>query len=401
METAINIPRPIYLNRILPYVDKNLVKVVTGQRRVGKSYILKSVESVIRRENPQSNIICINLEDFAFSHITDAAALNGEIVSHLSATQKNYIFIDEIQEVDGFEKVIRSLIMNPNNDVYVTGSNSAMLSSEIASRLAGRSVEVRVHPLSYVEFLEFHSLEDSDESLGLFLRFGGMPYLRNLPLQSTWNEYLGGVADALIYRDVVARHSIRNNDFLQRLMLFLGRNAGQIFTAKSVADYIKSQRSSATVTSVQNYVDYICDAYLINKIRRWDIEGKRFFEMGEKSYFEDLGIRNVLVGYRPGDIGALMENAVCNELACRGYDVRIGVLPKGREIDFVAERDGERRYIQVSLRIDNSATAEREFGNLAVIADNYDKLVITLNDSAPNSYEGIKMKSLREFLTEG
>ncbi|MDE6279293.1 MAG: ATP-binding protein, partial [Paramuribaculum sp.] len=272
METQINIPRPHYLNRILPYVDKGIIKVLTGQRRVGKSYILKSVEDEIRKSHPTANYITINLEDFAFSHITDAGALHEAITSRLSQSVKNYIFVDEIQEVEGFDKVIRSLCLNPLNDIYVTGSNSSMLSSEIASRLAGRSIEIKVHPLSYCEFLEFHGLDDSDSSVDLYLRYGGMPYLRNLPERETWLEYLSGVADALVYRDIVARYDVRNNDFLQRMLLFLADNIGQIFTAKRIADYLKSQRVGGTVTSVQAYADYICEAYLVNKVRRWYIE---------------------------------------------------------------------------------------------------------------------------------
>lgn len=400
MESFENIPRKRYLKQILPYVDKNVVKVLVGQRRVGKSYILKAVESLIGESNPEANMVCINLEDFAFSHITNAMDLDAEIRARSSETKKNYIFIDEIQEVEGFDKVVRSLILNPKNDVYITGSNSAMLSSEIASRLAGRSVEVRVHPLSYIEFLEFHSIPDSDEAVDAYLRYGGLPFLRNLPFRSTWNEYLNGVVDALVYRDIVSRHSVRNNDFLQRMLLFMADNIGRIFTSKSVADYIKSQRISGTVTSVQTYADYICQAYVVNKVRRWDISGKRFFEIGEKYYFEDLGLRNAIIGYRPMDIAGLMENAVYNKLVCDGYTVKIGVLTKGREIDFVAEKDGEREYIQVAVSVADKNTAAREFGNLSDINDNYEKKLVTLRDTAPNSHEGIRMMTLREFLTE-
>ncbi len=395
-----NIPRPKYLDKILPYVDKDMIKVLTGQRRVGKSYILDSVSEEIRNINPDGNFIRIDLEDFAFSHITDAASLHEEISKKLNENKKNYIFIDEIQEIEGFERVVRSLNLDNKNDLYVTGSNSAMLSSEIASRLAGRSVEVRVHPLSYLEFLEFHAMDDSEEAIDIFLRYGGMPYLRNLPMRDTWNEYLSGVADALVYRDIVSRHSVRNNDFLQRMLLFLADNIGQKFTAKRIADYIKSQRMSGTVTSVQTYVDYICEAYLINRVKRWDIEGKKIFEIGEKYYFEDLGIRNSIIGYRPMDRGALLENAVYNNLVTEGYIVKVGVLEKGREIDFIAEKDGERKYIQVALNVDHPETAQREFGNLFNIDDNYAKILVTLRDSAPNTYKGIRMMSLREFLKE-
>ncbi|MDE7108654.1 MAG: ATP-binding protein, partial [Muribaculaceae bacterium] len=310
------------------------------------------------------------------------------------------IFIYEIQEIEGFDKVIRSLILDNRNDVYITGSNSAMLSSEIASRLAGRSIEIRVHPLAYNEFLDFHSLRDSEQSIELYLRYGGMPYLRNLPSTSTWNEYLVGISEALVYRDIVSRYSIRNNDFLKRLMLFLADNIGQIFTAKRIADYLKSQRLSSSVNTILTYANYICEAYLINKVRRWDIEGKRYFEIGEKYFYEDLGIRNAIIGYRPMDIGGLLENAVYNKMIYDGYEVKIGVLPSGREIDFIGERNGEKCYVQVALNVNDPSTAKREFGNLSEIPDNYKKIVVTLHDSAPNTLEGIKMMSLRQFMME-
>lgn len=393
------ISRNLYLDRIRPYVDKAVIKVLVGQRRVGKSCILKSLEQILRQEHPEANFITINIEDFAFAHIRSAGDLHEEITRRLISERRNYIFIDEIQEVADFDKVIRSLALNSNNDIYVTGSNSTMLSSEIGSRLAGRSIEFRIHPLSYPEFLEFHQLSDSDDSLMRFLHFGGMPYLRNLPDESTWNEYLAGVMDALLYRDIVTRHSVRNNDFLQRLLSFLADNVGQIFTAKRIADYLKSQRIAGTVNSVQSYADYICEAYIINKVRRWDIEGKRYFEIGEKYYFEDLGLRNSVVGFRPMDLGAIMENAVFNHLQAGGYKTRIGYMPGGREIDFIAEKEGETKYIQVALNVNSPSTAEREFGNLADIHDNYEKIVVTLRDSAPNTRNGIRMLSLRQFLT--
>ncbi len=397
-ERSTILERPIYLDRITPYIDTNIIKILVGQRRVGKSYILKAVAWEVRHRNPEANIISINLEDFAFSHITDAKELNDAISLQLADGKRNYIFLDEIQEVEGFDKVVRSLILNPQNDVYLTGSNSSMLSSEIASRLAGRSIQIHVHPLTYGEFLEFHSYTDSDESLATYLRYGGLPYLMHLPEQKTWSEYLGGVTDAVVYRDVVSRHSLRNTDFLQRLLRFLADNIGQIFNAKRISDYLKSQRISTSVTGVQSYIAYVEEAYIINRIRRWDIEGKRYFEIGEKIFFEDLGIRNSIVGYRPNDIGGLMENAVYNHLRAHGYEVKIGVGIQGREIDFIAEKDNEYRYVQVALSILNEATARREFGNLENIPDNYEKIVVTYSESAPNTYNGIRQMSLREFL---
>lgn len=386
------------MERLKPYIGKNIIKVLTGQRRVGKSYILKSVAQHVRRNDPTANIITIDLEDFAFSHIMDAKALHDEISGRIKEGCSNYIFIDEVQEVEDFEKVIRSLNLNPANDIYVTGSNSKMLSSEISTKLAGRRIEIQVHPLSYVEFLDFHKMEDSDDSMTEYLRYGGLPYLVNLPQRNTWGEYISGITDAVVYRDIVSRHSLRNHDFLQRLLLFMADNIGQIFTAKRIADYLKSQRISSSVGSVLTYAEYVEEAFVVNRSRRWDIEGKRFFEIGEKFFFEDLGIRNSIVGFRPHDISGLMENAVYNHLMILGYEVKTGVLAGGKEIDFVAEKDGENLYAQVAMTVTDEATAEREYGNLAGIPDNYEKIVVTYRDSFPNTVNGIRTLSLREFL---
>lgn len=398
-ETFNIISRPLYTDRLLPYVGKNIIKVLTGQRRVGKSFILKSVAQHIRDTDPSANIISIDLENFAFSHVTDARSLHNEIVTRLREGEKNYIFIDEVQEVEGFDKVIRSLNLDPANDIYITGSNSSMLSSEISSNLAGRRIEMQVHPLTYQEFIEFHNMEDCDTSMTEYLRFGGLPYLVNLPQTATWSEYISGITDAVVYRDIVSRHSLRNNDFLQRLLLFMADNIGQVFTAKKIADYLKSQRISSSVGSVMNYVGYVEEAFVINRSRRWEIEGKRFFEIGEKYFFEDLGIRNSIVGFRPHDISGLMENAVYNHLRANGYEVKTGILAGGREIDFVAEKGGERLYVQVAMTVTDKATADREYGNLASLSDNYEKILVTYRDSFPNTINGIKTVALREFLT--
>ena len=399
MEETHIIERPLYMTRLFPFIGKNIIKVLTGQRRVGKSYILKSVAEHIQTADPQANIISIDLEDFAFSHITDAKGLHDEIIQHIKAGVKNYIFIDEVQEIKEFERVLRSLNQNPANDIYVTGSNSEMLSSEMASKLAGRSFEMQIHPLSYPEYLNFHKVEDSDLTMTDYLRYGGLPYLVNLPKTNTWNEYLSGITDAVVYRDIVTRHSLRNNDFLQRLLLFLADNIGQIFTAKKIADYLKSQRISSSVGSVLSYVGYTEEAYIINKSRRWDIEGKKFFEIGEKYFFEDLGIRNSIVGFRPHDISGLMENAVYNHLRCNGYKVKTGVLANGREIDFIAQKDNENLYVQVAMTVTDKSTADREYGNLLTIPDNYEKIVVTYKESFPNTMQGIRTMTLREFMT--
>lgn len=399
MKEVFIINRPLYTGRVFQYFEKNIIKILTGQRRVGKSFILNFIARTIREQNPDGNIISINLEDFKFNHVRDSSALHEEITTRLIPGRKNYIFIDEVQEVRDFDRVLRSLILDGNNDIYVTGSNSSMLSTEMASRLAGRSVEIEVHPLSYNEFLDFHALEAGEESVKWYLRYGGLPYLRNLPERYNWEEYTEGIVNSIIFRDIVARHSIRNSDFLERLMLFLADNIGQLFSAKKISDFLKSQRTQVSVSGVQNYLRYISEAYLINKCRRWDVEGKRYFEIGEKYYYEDLGIRNSLVGFRPNDLSGTIENVVYNHLRINGYKVKTGQLVRGGEIDFIAEKDSEIKYIQVACTIEEESTIEREFGNLEKIDDNYEKMVVTLSQSFPNSYRGIRVCNLLEFLT--
>lgn len=393
------IDRPTYTDSIRPYIGKSMIKVLTGQRRVGKSYILKKMAEEIKATFPNAHIIDINLEDFSFAHITSAEPLLREIASRSVEGERNFVFLDEIQEVEDFDKALRTLALNPAYDIYVTGSNSKMLSAEMASRLAGRSIEFRIHPLSYSEFLTFHHLSDSDEAVMTYLRYGGLPYLINLPDKDTWAEYLANVTDAIVYRDVVARHALRNADFLGRMMLYLADNVGRMFTAKRIADYLKSQRMSGNVTTVQSYVSFIEEAFIVNRARRWDIEGKRYFEIGEKFFFEDVGVRNSIVGFRPQDLSGLLENVVYNHLLVHRYNVRIGSIDN-KEIDFIAEKNGECKYIQVALSILDENTLHREFGNLELIPDNYEKIVVTLKDDVPNTTRGIKNMNLREFLLQ-
>ncbi|MCH5240516.1 MAG: ATP-binding protein [Muribaculaceae bacterium] len=398
-ETSSVIPRNLYLNRIQPYIGKNLIKTLVGQRRVGKSYILRSIAETEKKKHPDSNVIQINLEDFAFSHVTNAQSLYEEVRKKIKEGKQNLIFIDEIQEVEDFDKVVRSLVLDDRNDIYISGSNSRMLSTDISSSLSGRNIEIRVHPLSYEEFLIFHNMEDVDSSLDCYMRYGGMPYLRNLNSQENWMEYLSGLTDAIVYRDIIHRHSIRNPDFLQRLMSYLSDNIGQLFSSKKIADYLKSQRINTTVGVVQNYISYLEEACIVNRVKRWDIEGKRFFEIGEKIFYEDIGIRNSIVGLRPNDLSGIMENLVYNHLTVSGYKVKVGRFTNGKEIDFIAEKNGETLYFQVAGSLIEETTIEREFGNLLAVKDNYRKYVVTYRESAPVSYKGIESMSLREFLS--
>ena len=367
------IDRKGYIERIKPFIRKGIAKVLTGQRRVGKSFLLFQLIRHIRQDEPDASIIYVNMEDFAFSGIRTAEDLHDYISSHLRDGGYNYIFIDEIQEVSQFEKAVRSLLLSPMNDIYLTGSNARMLSGELATYLSGRHVAFDVYSLSYSEFLEFHRLDDSDASLQKYIRYGGLPYLVNLQLEDDIvDEYLKSVYSTIVFRDVVSRYNLRSSDFLERLVRFLADNTGSLFSAKSISDYLKSQHTNISVNQIQNYTEYLCNAFLIHRVERYDLVGKRIFEIGRKFYFENLGIRNTIVGYRISDRAKLLENLVFNHLLYRNYKVRVGYAG-AQEIDFICEKDHELTYIQVSLRIDDEETARREAGNLLKIKDNFKK----------------------------
>lgn len=393
------IPRPIYLNRVKPFIDTPMIKVLTGQRRVGKSYLLFQLMDLIRNRQPQSQIIYINKEDLAFSYIKTAKHLDAYVKSKVSTTQKNYLFIDEIQEIEEFPLALRSFMLNPNMDVYCTGSNAHLLSADVAGQLSGRSIEIPVYSLTYQEFLEFHNREESHDTLELYLKYGGLPYLKHLPLtDEVVFEYLKNIYSTIIFRDVVNRYAVRNTPFLEQLTLFLASNTGSLFSAKSISDFLKSQRVNIAPNQVQVYIQHLANAFLIHPVRRFDVEGRRLFEFGEKYYFENLGIRNALWGYRLPDLGKIMENAVHNHLRAMGYKLTVGTIGN-YEVDFVAEKEGERLYVQVALSLKEEKTVEREFGNLLRIKDNYPKMVVTSQSFAGNSVEGIPAVGLQEFLT--
>ena len=389
-----------YIDRIKPFMQKSVAKVLTGQRRVGKSFLLYQLIEEILAEEPDANIIYINLEDFAFSFLQTAVDLHSYIISNIKEKAKNYIFIDEIQDIPGFEKVIRSLLLNEDNDIYITGSNAKMLSGELATYLSGRYIEFKIYSLSYSEFLGFHGLTESETSYELYSRYGGLPYLLNLPLEDeTVNEYLKSVYSTIVFRDVVSRYKLRNTLFLEKLIQFLSENIGNLFSAKNISDYLKSQHTTISVNQIQSYTEYLNNAFLIHRVERYDLIGKRVFEIGEKYYFENMGIRNIVIGYRITDKARILENLVYNHLLYKGYDIKVGYYGD-KEIDFIGEKNGEKLYIQVALKIDSDKTAEREFGKLLKIQDNYPKIVITEDTFNGNSYEGIRHCPIRRFLME-
>lgn len=400
---SFKIPHPIvkredYLKRVLPFIDKNLIKVFTGQRRVGKSYLMFQIMDYLLEQDPQAALVYINKEDISFSALQTSQNLHDYVLQHKSNTAKTYVFIDEIQDIKNFETALRSLLLHEDLDLYCTGSNAKLLSGDIAGYLSGRAIEIVVYSLSYTEFLVFHSLKDSNQTLELYLRYGGLPYLKNLVLEeAVVFEYLKNIYNTIVYRDIINRFSIRNVSFLEQLVLFLASNIGSLFSAKKISDFLKSQRINMASNQVQTYSDYLVNAFLIHRVSRYDLIGKRIFETGEKYYFENLGIRNALWGYRLEDRGKIMENVVYNHLLFRGYQVQVGNLGS-LEIDFVAQRAGEKLYVQVALSINEPQTMEREFGNLKKINDNFPKMVVTLDSFQGNTDEGIIATDLRSFL---
>ncbi len=392
------IPRSTYIQRVIPFINKNIIKVFTGQRRVGKSYLLFQMMKEIQIRFPNANMIYINKEDLAFDHIKNAVDLNNYIQKNKVFDAKNYVFIDEIQDIEDFTKALRSLVLDENLDIYCTGSNANLLSSDVAGKLSGRSIEIRVYSLSYQEFLSFMGLEDSKQSLEKYLKYGGLPYLKHLPLEDeVVFEYLKNIYATIVFRDVVNRYAIRNSQFLETLVLFLSSNIGSLFSAKKISDFLKSQKVKTSPNQVQTYIGHLMNAFLIHRAKRYDILGKRLFEIGEKYYFENMGIRNALWGYRIEDRGKIMENVVYNNLLKQSYKVKVGGLG-AKEIDFIAEKNGEKRYIQVALSVNDEKTMQREFGNLLAIRDNYPKIVITMEALQTNTTQGVLNVGLRSFL---
>ena len=392
------ITRELYKNRIEKYLGKEIIKVLIGQRRVGKSYLLLQIIDCIKEQFSDANIIKIDLELNEFEFITQQKQLYDYIKSKSEISKQNFVLIDEIQLVPEFEKALRSLLAEGGYDIYCTGSNAYLLSGEIGTFLGGRYIEIPVYALNYNEFLQFHELRHSSHSIEKYLKYGGLPYLIHLDLiDEVVFDYLKNINQSILYRDVISRFQVRNVDFLERLIRYLANETGNIVSARNIQKYLKSQQIPISINAVLNYLDHLNAAMLISKVRRSDIQGKRVFEVGEKYYFNDIGIRNAISGFSPFDLGQIIENAVYLHLKTIGYSILVGKQEE-REVDFIAERNGEKQYFQVALRIEEKDTMKREFGNLLAIKDNFPKYVITLDDYSGTSYEGIQHLPLKEFL---
>lgn len=395
--------RQSYLEKIERYLGKDTIIILTGQRRIGKSYILRLFRDKVNKDE-HANIIFIDKEKHEFDDIKTYQDLNAYIDARRDKKKTNYILVDEIQDIEEFEKSVRSYYEEPDIELVITGSNSKMLSSDLSSLIGGRYKEIYIQALSYEEFMLFHQLTDSDDTLAKYIQFGGLPGLVKMGLdEQDAREYQTDVYHTVLLKDVIMRNKIRNVAFLENLVRFLADNAGKIISANSIAKYMKSQGDSVTSTVIINYTKFLCDAYLLHKVNRYDIHGKKLFESNDKFYFEDNGLRNTLAGgSREGDIEKVIENIIYNHLIRLGYEVTVGQLQAG-EIDFVCKKPkGQRVYVQASYIIADEATREREFGNLQAIKDNYPKYVISMTPLVSRQdSDGITHLHLRRFLTEG
>jgi predicted AAA+ superfamily ATPase len=394
------IKRKLYIDRLTPYMGKSIIKVIIGQRRVGKSFLLFQImDELIAQGCKKENIVYINKEKLEFDHIRDYNDLVLYVKNQSKKNKVKAIFIDEIQDIALFEKSLRHWHAEGKYDVYCTGSNANLLSGELATYLSGRFIEFEVFSLSYLEFLDFHKLQSGKDSLLKYIRYGGLPYLINLELNDlVVFDYLKNIYSTIVLKDIVARFGIRNVVFLEKLIEYLADNIGSLVSAKKISDFLKSQKIKISSQVVLNYLSNLVAAFIVFKVPRADIRGKKIFEINDKYYFEDLGLRNSLIGYNLADIGKVLENLVYMHLRINGYVVFVGQLGE-KEIDFVAEKNGEKIYIQVAYLITNEATRKREFGNLLAIGDNYRKIVVSMDDIAGGKHDGIEHLNIIDFLS--
>ena len=397
------ISRPNYYSKLEKLLGKGVLIVITGQRRVGKSYVMK--ELVARKQqDPNANVIYIDKEKTAFDTIATYKDLVSYVDERLNKSKHNYLLIDEVQEIEEFERGLRNYYNESYIDVVVTGSNSEILSSDLGTMLSGRYVEVFIQGLSYPEFLEFHGLVDGEAAMNKYINYGGLPGLRPFVLDNpeTVNDYLQGVYNTILVKDIIRRKNIRNVPFLENLILFIADNIGKPMSATSIQNYMASNESEVSKNLILKYMKAITEAYLAASVPRYNIHGKKILETNDKFYFGDVGIRNFIVGgRRANDIEKIVENLVYQQMVRLGYEVKVGQL-YSTEIDFVGTKGDEIVYVQAAYLITEEKTFNREFGNLLPIKDNYPKYVISMTPYMDSSkWEGIIHIPFVEFLKNG
>ena len=399
------IKRERYMKRIRPFIGGELIKVMTGIRRSGKSVMLELIkEELLETGVSPAQFISINFEDMSLSNLHTAEALHREIARRAAGMKgKVYLFFDEIQEVEGWERCVNSLRVTLDCDIYITGSNAKLLSGELATYIGGRYVEFVIYPFSFAEFLELYQMTSPETSLHKcfqkYLLLGGMPYLSNLRYEEEPSrQYLVDLFSSVQLKDIMKRNKIRDVDLLERILAYVMANIGTTFSASSLAKFFKSEQRVVAAETILNYVKYCCDAYLFYQVKRQDLQGKQILASNEKYYIADHGIREAVFGGNMRDINLILENIVYMELRRRGYSVTVGRIGD-REVDFVCDKRGDRLYVQVTYLLASEDTVQREFGVYDKIRDNYPKYVVSM-DEIDLSRNGIRHRNIRDFLLE-
>jgi len=397
--------RTLYLKQLVNFKDKPLIKVITGIRRCGKSTLLSLFENHLIDSGVNPNhIIRMNFESFEFDEITSYKELHAYIQKRiLEKNNKHYILLDEVQQVSSWERVINSFLVDANVDIYITGSNAYLLSSELSTLLSGRYVEIKMQPLSFKEYLDFLDTDKESnlsEKFNQYLQYGGLPTIVDLlDHPDTIGPFLEGIYNTVLMKDVVERNGVREAALLESILKFIAANTGNIVSTKKISDYLTSSGRKTTSDTIDNYLKMLENAFIIYKANRYDLKGKMYLKTLEKYYIVDIGIRNQLTGLRNTDYGHILENLVYLELLRRGYEVTIGKIGQ-LEVDFVATKTNEKIYYQVSATIMDEKTRTRELKPLQSISDNYPKYILTMDQTVFNDYSGIKIKNIIDFLLE-
>lgn len=397
------IGRPLYVDKIMAYTDTAFVKVLTGVRRCGKSTILKMIMEKLQNEYcvPADRIVSIRFDSMEYEDMT-AKEMFEVVKARLNPNGKTYFFLDEVQEIEGWEKVVNSIGCDYDVDLYVAGSNSRMMSSEISTYLTGRYVSFRIFTLSFEEYLTFRKryaeVKDTHAELADYIRLGGFPatHLREYSQDEVYT-IVRDIYNSTIFSDIVKRNQIRKIDQLERVVKYTFSNVGNVFSAKSISDYLKSEHRAIDNETVYSYLEKLEKAYLLHRCSRYDLQGKEILKTQEKFYLADTALRYSVLGYSPDSVAASLENVVYLELCRRGYTVNIGKMPDG-EVDFVAQRQGDKLYVQVTQKIESEKTERREYDRLLGIRDNYPKYVLRTDEFAGGNYEGIKNMHVADFL---
>lgn len=398
------INRENYMNKLLDYKDSEFIKVITGIRRCGKSSLLKLFMYKLKEDNPKTNIIYMNFESFEFDKIIDYKDMYNEIKEQIKSEGKTYILLDEVQRVINWEKCVNALTVDFDCDIYITGSNAYLLSSELSTYLSGRYIEIKMLPLSFKEFLKFSNFDTNisiDEKFNQYMKYGGMPGIIKLSNDyDLFDDAIKGIYNTVFMKDVIEKNKLTDASLLEKVLKFLMSNTGSLISSKKIADFLTSQGTKVTHNTILNYLEMLENAYIIYKAPRYDIKGKELLKTLEKYYIVDIGIRNSILGFRDSDYGHIIENIVFFELLNRGYTVTVG-KNDSLEVDFIATTYKEKKYYQVTLSLLEENVRNREFAPLKNINDNYEKTILTL-DRVYNetSEDGIKCRNIIDFLLE-